>query len=299
MSYSFNGIITKATGGNYYVEALDGKCAGDTVKCAARGIFRVNGGGAPCAGDRVTVTSDENTDPVISEIHGRKNLMIRPPLANLDVIVFVNSTTQPAVNSYILDKLIAVADKKSIETVIVFTKVDLNSAGGFPEIYRNIGIPVFTVDNTSGEGVEELRSVLKGRLSAFIGNSGVGKSSLLNNLYPDLQLDTGEISKKLGRGRHTTRQVELFKKDGGYIADTPGFSTVDIQRYCRISADNIASSFTEFEDYAGKCEFADCAHIKERGCAVKQAVENGGIARSRYENYVRMFEEASKINDWK
>lgn len=298
MSLSFNGIITKATGGNYYVEILDGEREGDTLKCAARGIFRVNGGGAPCAGDHVMVLADNNSSPVITEIHGRKNLLIRPPLANLDIIVFVSSTMQPAINSYVLDKLIAVAKKKSIETIIAFTKVDLNPAGIFPQIYRKIGIPVFTVDNMTSEGAEELREALKGKLSAFIGNSGVGKSSLLNNLYPDLALETAEISKKLGRGKHTTRQVELFKKDGGYIADTPGFSTVDIQRYCRISADNIASAFTEFEEFIGKCEFADCAHIKERGCAIKKAVENGDIARSRYENYVRMFEEASKINDW-
>lgn len=294
---SFNGIITKAVGGNYYVEAQDGDNVGVTFKCAARGIFR-NKGLSPAAGDFVTVCADENTDPVVTEIHERKNFLIRPPLANLDIIVFVNSTTQPAVNTFILDQLIAVADSKNIETIIVFTKIDLNSAENFPDIYRKIGIPVFSVDNTTGSGTEKVRAALKGKISAFIGNSGVGKSSLLNNLYPELQLETSHISKKLGRGRHTTRQVELFKKDNGYIADTPGFSTVDIGRYCNIPANSIDSAFREFGEFLGKCGFADCVHIKEKGCAVKSAVENGDIARSRYESYLRMFEEAKKVNEW-
>lgn len=293
---SFNGMITKAVGGVYYVDALDGYTRGESVKCAARGIFRSKGI-SPSAGDMVTVECVENSDPVITEIHERKNFLVRPPLANLDRIVFVNSTAEPSVNLFILDKLVAIADSKGIDPVIVFTKIDLEAAGDLPKIYESIGIPVCMVDNTTGEGAEKLRSLISGGTSAFIGNSGVGKSSLLNVLYPELQLETAHISRKLGRGRHTTRQVEMFKKDG-YIADTPGFSTVDTERYCRIPAGELASAFREFRRFLGNCEFSDCAHVKERGCAVKEAVSAGEIAPSRYESYLRMYEEAQRINDW-
>lgn len=291
---AFEGIITKAVGGVYYVDALDN--SEGSVKCAARGIFR-NRGISPSAGDYVTVECGENAEPVITEIRERKNYLVRPPLANLDVIVFVNSTAEPAVNTFILDKLIAIADSKGIQPVVVFTKIDLKSAGEYPEIYRKIGIPVCSVDNTTGDGADEVRGLISGKIAAFIGNSGVGKSSLLNVLYPELDLETAHISKKLGRGRHTTRQVELFRKNG-YVADTPGFSTVDTERYCRLPKDELDLAFREFRPFIGKCEFSDCVHVKERGCAVREAVENGEIARGRYNSYLRMFEEAKKINDW-
>ncbi len=291
---AFEGIITTAVGGVYYVDALD-NCE-ESVKCAARGIFR-NRGISPSAGDHVTVEREENAEPVITEIRERKNYLVRPPLANLDVIVFVNSTAEPSVNCFILDKLIAIADSKGIQPVVVFTKIDLKSAGEYPEIYRKIGIPVCSVDNTTGEGADEVRGLISGKIAAFIGNSGVGKSSLLNVLYPELDLETAHISKKLGRGRHTTRQVELFRKNG-YVADTPGFSTVDTERYCRLPKNELDLAFREFRPFIGKCEFSDCVHVKERGCAVREAVENGEIARGRYDSYLRMFEEAKKINDW-
>ncbi len=290
----FEGIITKAVGGIYYVDALDG--SEENVKCAARGIFR-NRGISPAAGDHVAVERGENAEPLISEIRERKNYLVRPPIANLDIIVFVNSTAEPAVNTFILDKLIAIADSKDIQPIVVFTKIDLKSAGEYPEIYRKIGIPVCSVDNTTGSGADEVRGLISGKTAAFIGNSGVGKSSLLNVLYPELNLETAHISKKLGRGRHTTRQVELFKKNG-YIADTPGFSTVDTERYCRLPKNELDFAFREFRPFIGKCEFSDCVHVKERGCAVREAVENGEIARGRYDSYLRMFEEAGKLNDW-
>lgn len=286
----FSGIIIKSTGGNYYVEMPDGNVA----KCSARGIFRARGI-SPAAGDFVRVET-EGGDLVITDISERRNYLVRPPLANLDIIVFVNSTAEPTVNSFVLDKLIAIADSKEIEPIIAFTKIDLETAGEFPEIYRKIGIPVCVVNNMTGDGAEDVKCLIAGKTAAFVGNSGVGKSSLLNNLYPELNLDTADISRKLGRGRHTTRQVELFKKDGGYIADTPGFSTVDTERYCKIPKEDLDYAFREFRAFLGKCEFANCAHMKERGCAVKAAVESGEIARSRYRSYVRMFEEAK--NDW-
>ena len=279
------------------MDAFDGIMKGSSVRCAARGIFRAKGI-SPSAGDFVRVEGDENTAPVIAEIHERRNFLVRPPLANLDKIVFVNSTAQPAVNRFILDKLVAIADSKDIEPVVVFTKIDLENAGDLPEIYRSIGIPVCTVDNTTGEGADGVRELIAGKIAAFIGNSGVGKSSLLNVLYPDLELDTAHISKKLGRGRHTTRQVELYKRDGGYIADTPGFSTVDTERYVRLPKEELSGAFREFRECLGECMFANCAHVKEKGCAVRAAVDEGKIARSRYSSYIRMYEEASLINDW-
>lgn len=279
------------------MDAFDGIFKGGSVKCAARGIFR-NKGISPSAGDLVRVDGEENSEPVIAEIRERRNFLVRPPLANLDVAVFVNSTAEPSVNRFILDKLVAISDSKGIEPVIVITKIDIENAGELPEIYRSIGIPVCAVDNTTGEGADAVRSLIAGKTAAFIGNSGVGKSSLLNVLYPELALDTAHISKKLGRGRHTTRQVELYKKDGGYIADTPGFSTVDTERYVRIPKEELPGAFREFREFLGECRFANCAHVKETGCAVRAAVEAGKIARSRYESYLRMFEEASAVNDW-
>ena len=278
------------------MDALDGY-EEKGVKCAARGIFR-NKGISPVAGDRVLVEIGENAEPVISEIHERRNFLVRPPLANLDKIVFVNSVAKPAVNRFILDKLVAIADSKGIEPVVVFTKIDLESAGDLPQIYRSIGIDVCTVDNLTGEGAEEVRALIEGKTAAFVGNSGVGKSSLLNVIYPELALETAHISKKLGRGRHTTRQVELFGLGSGYIADTPGFSTVDTERYCRIPKSELDGAFREFGEYLGGCAFANCVHVKEKGCAVRAAVEENKIARSRYDSYLRMFEEACKINDW-
>ncbi len=278
------------------MDAFDGVMKGENVKCAARGIFRSRGI-SPSAGDRVRVEG-EGADSVITEIYERRNFLVRPPLANLDRLVLVNSTAEPSVNRFILDKLIAIADSKRIEPVVVFTKIDLENAGDLPAVYRGMGIPVCTVDNTTGEGAEDVRGLIKGKTAAFIGNSGVGKSSLLNALYPELGLETAHISRKLGRGRHTTRQVELYRIEGGYIADTPGFSTVDTERYVRIPKEELALAFREFAERLGECRFANCAHVKERGCAVRAAVEEGKIARSRYESYLRMFEEAGKINDW-
>ncbi len=273
------------------------------MKCAARGLFRQNGI-SPSAGDIVEVISQENHEPLISRILPRRNYLVRPPLANLDGIVFVISCADPAPNRFILDKLIAIADSKSIEPMIAFTKCDLEQAEELAHIYSGIGITVCMVNNLTGEGAESVREFINGRVTAFIGNSGVGKSSLMNTLFPQLSLETAVISKKLGRGKHTTRQAQLYRLSEldpamtGYSADTPGFSTVDTERYCRIPAGELDNSFREFAKYAEKCRFADCAHIKEKDCAVRAAAESGEIARSRYESYLRMHEEASRINDW-
>ncbi|MGN0687745.1 MAG: ribosome small subunit-dependent GTPase A [Oscillospiraceae bacterium] len=297
ISAEFNGKIIKAVGGIYYVDALSGVFNGTTVKCSARGIFRKDGI-SPCAGDNVRVVSDDITDPVIAEIYDRKNYLVRPPLANLDGIVFVNSCIEPLPNRFVLDKLVAIADSKGIEPLIVFTKTDLSEAGDILEVYRSIGITVCLVNNLTGEGAQEVLDFIKGRTTAFVGNSGVGKSSLMNVIFPELSLETAHISKKLGRGRHTTRQVEMFKLAGGYVADTPGFSTVETERYCRIPKGELDAAFREFGEYMTECRFANCAHIKEKGCAVREAVEAGKIPQSRYDSYLRMYEEASRINEW-
>ena len=287
-----NGIITKAIGGLYTVEASDG-----IFECKARGIFRKKKI-SPMCGDKVVITEDKD-GCVIEEILPRSSELIRPPLANLDLLVFVSSTVEPRPNTLLLDKFIAIAEFKKIKPVVVFTKVDKQPSDKLAEIYRSVGIDVFECDNVTGEGSAEVKEFIQGKLSAFTGNTGVGKSSLLNNMYPELDIATGEISKKLGRGRHTTRHVQLYKLDGGgYIADTPGFSSFDTNRYDIIFKDQLADCFIEFRKYTCNCRFPNCSHTKEKGCAVIEAVKNGDIPESRFESYVQMYEEARALKEW-
>lgn len=282
------GLILESLGGLYTVETEDG----ELLKLKARGIFRKDGL-SPCAGDRCVVR-----DGVISEIEERKNSIIRPPLANLDVMVFVVSTCEPAPNLTLLDKFIAVCEYKSIEPVIAVTKVDLKANEMIPEIYGKIGISVVVCDYGSSEGFDIIREKIRGRICAFTGNTGAGKSTLLNHLAPELEIKTAEISHKLGRGRHTTRVSRLYKLFDGYAADTPGFSSFDTMQYAVILKDELKYCFREFEEYEGKCRFADCSHIKEKGCEVLEAVKRGDIARSRHESYCQMYEEAKNIKEW-
>ncbi len=286
------GIITKAIGGLYTVDASDG-----IYECNARGVFRKKKI-SPMCGDRVNFTA-AGEGFVIEEILPRSSELIRPPLANLDLLVFVSSTVEPRPNTLLLDKFIAIAEFKGIRPVVVFTKVDKQSGAELAEIYRSAGIDVFECDNVTGEGSAEVKAMLQGKLSAFTGNTGVGKSSLLNNMFPELELATGEISKKLGRGRHTTRHVQLYKLEGGgYIADTPGFSSFDTNRYDIIFKEKLAGCFVEFADYTDKCRFPDCSHTKEKGCAVIEAVKAGEIPQSRFDSYVQMYEEAKQLKEW-
>ena len=290
--HKFEGIITKAVGGNYYVDVSDG-----VLCCNARGVFRKEKI-SPCAGDNVVVCVEENSVPLITEIKERKNHIIRPPLANLDCALLVTSAVDPAPNTLVTDKLISIFESKHIEPVIVITKQDICDCEDFASIYRNCGFKVFYMDNSTGNGIDEIKEYIRGKLSALIGNSGVGKSSLMNHLFPGLERSTGDISKKLGRGRHTTRQVELFRLDGGYIADTPGFSTVEVSRYGFIPKNELQYSFREFAEYLGKCRFRDCVHLKESCFAVTEALCEGKIEQSRYDSYARMCEEADKLNEW-
>lgn len=292
-SMNKEGLIIKLLGGIYFVEASD-----VVYECKAKGAFR-NKNLSPVCGDRVEIQIKDGETPFITRILDRKSLIIRPQLANLDYLVLVNSVCEPSPNLLLIDKFIAIAEYKGIEPVVVFTKIDKMNADELVSIYKHAGVKVFSVDNTTGNGSKELKDLLVGKLSAFTGNTGVGKSSLINNLFPDLNLDTGEISKKLGRGKHTTRHVELFKlPEGGYIADTPGFSSFDTNRYDIIYKDELASCFREFSEFIGKCKFQDCNHISEPGCEVIHAVNDGIIPKSRHESYIQMFEDAKNLKEW-
>lgn len=287
------GKIIKGIGGFYYVD-----CDGEVFECKARGSFRKQGI-TPLVGDNVNISIFDNSENAIEEILPRKNELIRPPLANLDTLFIVASLVDPKINTLILDNLIAVAEYKKIEPVIVLTKIDLDdSADKYKTIYENAGFNVVLCDNTDSRGADEIRTMLGGKCSAFTGNTGVGKSSLLNNIFPSLNLATGETSKKLGRGRHTTRHCELFKTDGGYIADTPGFSSLDFQRCEKILKDDLPHCFREFENLLPYCKFSTCTHTCDKGCAVVEAVEQGKISKSRHDSYVSMYNEVKDIKEW-
>ncbi len=281
--------ITKGIGGFYYVRTQDG-----IVECRARGVFRKRGI-TPVAGDNVTLSADH---AAIEEILPRKNVFIRPPVANLDVLFIVASTTQPVPSTRILDELTAAAVYQDVRPVLVITKADLAAADKLVAAYEKSTIPVVQLHYETGEGLDELRGYIKGNLCAFCGNSGVGKSTLLNALDPDLRRATGDISQKLGRGRHTTREVEIFESCGGRIADTPGFASLEAQKLCRIPKEELQHAFPEFEPYFGQCRFTGCSHRSEKGCAVRQALDQGLIAPSRYESYLAMYEEASQRKEW-
>ena len=286
------GRILKITGGFYYVEA-----ASELYECKARGVFRKRGM-TPLVGDIVDITVPSEGYCSVDRIHDRRNELVRPACANLDQLVIVSSVREPQLNLYLIDKMTAAAVSKGIEPVVVFSKSDLAPADEYVELYRSVGMKSFAFSDVTREGLDDIRQALSGKLSAFCGNSGVGKSSLMNALCPELSLMTGEISDKLGRGRHTTRTVELFAAHGGYIADTPGFSTVDIERFELIRKDELKFAFPEFERYFGTCRFNSCNHLCEKGCSVLEAVENGDIPRSRHESYVRMYNEVKDIKDW-
>lgn len=292
MTENFNssqkGIIIKSIGGLYLVESPSG-----IFECKARGVFR-NQGLTPYIGDDVIFE-----DGVIIELLPRKNQIIRPPVANLDQIILVVSTCKPVPNILLMDKFIAISEYKGIKPIVVVTKIDLASFEEIFEIYKRVGVETLVVDYSNDESIQEVKKILKGKISVFTGNSGVGKSTLMNAIDSKLNIPTGEISEKLGRGRHTTRHAELFKlEDGGYIADTPGFSTFETNKYDIIKKEELSSCFVEFRQYSDDCKFKDCSHTKEKGCAVIEAVNNGDIAESRHKSYCNMYEEAKQIKEW-
>ena len=286
-----NGYIVKGIGGFYYVKTPDG-----IVECKPRGIFRKQKI-TPVAGDEVTLET-ENGAAVIAQIAPRKNVFVRPPVANLDVLFLVASTTQPTPSTLVLDKLSAIAVDKGVQPVMVCTKSDLAEADFLANAYAKSTLPFIRIDYESGAGLDEVKQWINGRLCAFCGNSGVGKSTLLNALLPDAARETSAISQKLGRGRHTTREVTIFEAYGGRIADTPGFASLEAQKLCRIPKDDLQHTFPEFGPYFGQCRFTGCSHRSETGCAVREAVEAGTISKTRYASYLAMYEEASARKEW-
>lgn len=287
------GRIIKATAGFYYVY-LNGK----VLECRARGLFRKDGR-IPYVGDRVTVAVNEDGSGTIQAIHSRKNVLARPPLANLDYVVVVLSVTDPVPNLQVTDKFLAMLEYKEIEPLIAVTKCDLEDPEPLQKLYQGAGYQVFLVDSVTGRGAEALATRLQNAFAAFSGNSGVGKSSLLNAIDPGLAIQVGNTSKKLGRGRHTTRHVEIFPlPGGGFVADTPGFSSLSLVQLTSLSKEELADCFREFRPFVGDCRFRDCAHTCEAGCAVLTALEEGKIASSRHQSYMQLYGELRKVKEW-
>ena len=287
-----NGIIIKGIGGFYYIEA-----DGDIYECKARGAFRKKKI-APLAGDNVTITIRENGENTIDDIKERKNFLIRPPVANVDTLVIVSSVKNPVPSTLVIDRLTAIAVSKDIKPCIVFSKSDLGDTKDLEEIYKKAGLNACSVCCKTGEGVESVKEMIKGGITVFTGNTGVGKSSLLNCIDSRFSIETGEVSSKLGRGRHTTRDVTLHKIGDFYVADTPGFSSLDIESGELIMKEDLPYCFPEFSDYLGKCRFSTCTHTVDKGCKILEALENGRIHESRHSSYVTMYNEVKNIKEW-
>lgn len=281
-------VIYKSIGGFYTVKTEDGVF----IECKPRGIFR-NRGQRLVAGDRVKMAMEADTW-YIDQLCERKNEFVRPPVSNVDQVIIVASTVEPVPSLLVMDKLTVVAVDQQANPVIVVTKTDLASPEDIIEAYSTSGIQVILVNADTGAGIEQLRQLLKGKLSVLCGNSGVGKSTLLNALLPEAARQTSAISHKLGRGKHTTREVELFELAGGIIADTPGFASYDLQRASPIPSGNLQFCFPEIEKYITQCKYTGCSHVAEAGCAVKKAVQDGEIAKGRYESYIKLYEDAKE-----
>lgn len=287
------GVIRKALSGFYYVQV--GK---EEVTCRARGKFR-HQKISPLVGDRVAITRQPDGSGSLDEILPRRNAFQRPAVANIDQLVIIASGAIPVSDPFLLDRIISLAESKGCQPILCVNKWDLVPAQELLDIYRTAGIPALPVSAVTGQGIEELRGLLAGKISAFTGNSGVGKSSILNALDPAFALATGQISEKLGRGRHTTRHVELFPVAGGLIADTPGFSAFDQEKGGEaLDKEALAETFREFRPYLGQCRFVGCAHVKEKGCAVLEALAEGKISPSRHRSYVRLYELAKENKPW-
>ena len=288
-----SGTIIHAISGFYYVEA-----AGFVYECRAKGAFR-NKNLTPLVGDGVT--AEVNGDKgVITAVAERKNFLRRPPVANIDRLFILSSVARPRPNLFIIDKLSAFAVHHGIEPVIVFSKCDLDDAAPYLSVYQKTPFPVVAVSAVTGEGTDRIAALIEGSACAFAGNSGVGKSSLINRLLPGLDLATNDISDKLGRGRHTTRSVQLYPCGTGFIMDTPGFSSFDLLGDTeKIRKEDLPDCFPEFSPFMEGCRFSvSCAHINDKGCAVRAAAEEGLIAPERYESYRQMYEEVKNLKSY-
>ena len=286
------GRILRSISGFYDVQT-DGKL----ITCRARGIFRKTGE-SPLTGDMVEI-SVEKGKGMVEKILPRRNAFVRPAVANIDALVVFAANVNPITEPFLIDRVAAIAGAQEVPVILCVNKCDLDPAVDLVRIYRSAGFTVITASAETGEGVEELRSLITGKLVAFTGNSGVGKSSILNRLCPQLQLPVGEVSDKLGRGRHTTRHVQLYKlAEDTYVADTPGFSSFDTDQMDVMLKENLQYAFPDFGSYIGSCQFHDCSHRKEPGCAVTAAVAAGQIEPTRYDSYCKLYEKASQIKQW-
>ena len=236
---------------------------------------------------------------MVERIRPRRNQFVRPAVSNMDLLVLLAANVNPVTELFLIDRVAAIAGNQNVPVAICVNKCDLDPADHLVHTYEKAGFPTFRVSAATGEGIEALRQEISGKTVVFTGNSGVGKSSVLNRLAPELGLAVGEVSQKLGRGRHTTRHVELYKlPDGTYVADTPGFASFDTDQMEIILKENLQYAFTDFAPYLGQCQFHDCAHVAEPGCAVRAAVEAGEISVSRYDSYCKLYEKAKEIRLW-
>ncbi|MBR0446363.1 MAG: ribosome small subunit-dependent GTPase A [Oscillospiraceae bacterium] len=292
MTQRKQGRIIRSLSGFYDVQTPDG-----VVTCRGRGSLRKNGE-SPLTGDMVEITV-ENGKGMVEKLLPRRNRFIRPAVANVDALVVFAANVNPVTEPFLIDRVAAIAGDQEVAVYICINKCDLDPAINLEKIYRNAGFEVIVASAQTGEGVEQLRRLISGKLTAFTGNTGVGKSSMLNCLCPQLKLATGEVSEKLGRGRHTTRHVELYcLGEDTYVADTPGFASFDTEQMDVILKDNLQYAFGDFAPYLGKCQFHDCSHRKEPGCEVRRAVEQGMLEQTRYDSYLRLYEKSSQINQW-
>ena len=286
------GKIIKSLAGFYYVEV------GNAIfECKARGNFR-HSNETPLTGDNVEILLQKDGTGVVEKIIDRKNSLVRPPLANVDRLYIVVSVADPRPNLLVIDKLIAIAEDKGIEPVIIINKTDLGNGQQLSEIYTSAGFEVYAVCCAENQGFDAVKASFCKGINAFTGNSGVGKSSILNHILPGLDLPTACTSEKLGRCKHTTRHTELFKLNEAFIADTAGFSSLDIARCEDVNKQDLQYSFREFSEHIGKCRFTGCAHVKDAGCAIKARVEDGTINKSRYESYCSLYNDIKDIKEW-
>ena len=287
------GTIVKALSGFYYVQTEE-----ELLTCKARGKFRLDGT-SPLVGDRVVCSVDVNGMGRVDQVEPRKNWFIRPAVANVDALVFVAANTNPITDPFLIDRVSVIAADADCELIVCINKTDIDPGDELAGIYQMAGFPVVQTSAETGEGIDALRRLLIGKVSAFTGNSGVGKSSILNRLIPGLQVQTAEVSEKLGRGRHTTRHVELFDiGEHSYIADTPGFASFEVEMIKIIPKEELQYDMVEFAPYIGKCRFQDCMHLKEPDCAVIRAVNNGEVSESRYRSYLRLYELSAQHKFW-
>ena len=287
------GTITKILSNFYYVDT-----GSSVVECKARGKFKKDCI-TPLVGDRVKISLNSKSDGVIDQVLERKNSFLRPPVANVDQVVIIISNTIPVAVPFLIDQLTAIVDSSGCECIICINKSDVDPGDELYDIYSKAGFIVVRTSASTGEGICELISHIQGKLSVFTGNSGVGKSSILNSIDPGFNLKVADVSQKLGRGRHTTRHTEIFSLAcGAKVADTPGFSSLDIERVSPMLKEDVQYAFREFDDYIGTCRFTDCSHTKEQGCSIRDAVEAGKISRSRYGSYLRLYEQAKGLKEW-